>query len=833
MLHPTLHALVERNLLLCVGPLVAEAAGLAGPHTLALRAIEALDDTHPSRGLWYPLLAAGEVAHALSRAEELLTGPRFVGLMRAALEQRDVRLPLVVRAIARLSPQLRYLCTTNLDSLLERALEFKWTAFDRERPDLKGRPRSIMKMCGSVEQVSSWVLTERRLADRPAELPQVGCMLRSHVLVLIGYRADDELLRRLVLPLRGRMSPAWPAEAPGSLALVPADSVTPGTRALFDDHGIELVPISGDYDVSAAEWLHGLAAAYQDATQHRLRADLDDLDEFAARYGIPEPPYPGLRPYEGGRSRFLFCGRERDVERALDQVRARPSSRWLIVHGEHGIGKSSFVAAGLLPRILRDSVTRDSGGWTAMVGGSGLRPLRSLVDGLFLLYRSRPGLRGWSETTLFDHLQATPHALSDLIENLSPRGFVLVIDSLDFGLEDTERTELEAFSAALAYALAHARVPFLLITTHRSERLVELQRLPQLHERTLGLDPPVYYGLGPLGIEQLCQVILRPAARAGISVPERLVTRLITDYDRLMGGVKPPSPGFGLAMFNAALAETFRRSTLRELSIEAYEAAGGIEGAINSAAEASLERAVGDWSETSVRLLIPRLVGTDTKGRELRNVLSPAEAVHIMMPAFAGYTPRVQQDFAERMLARLTEQNGVGQLVALSSSGVHLLHDALLSQWARLRWWRVPDEGRTMRTGLSRLPADPPRPEAVTIAAASQSQPTRPPEPVRPLKLVPNADPKSVTPSGSQYWAFTPRSPWERTLALGLLILAASLALFALYAFFTAPQSPVIQTSALAPGPEHSSEADPARHLDEGWQLDARGLGHGGFRSAG
>jgi hypothetical protein len=381
-----------------------------------------------------------------------------------------------------------------------------------------------------------------------------------------------------------------------------------------------------------------------------------------------------------------------------------------------------------------------------------------------------------------------------------------VIDSLDFGLEDTERTELEAFSAALAYALAHARVPFLLITTHRSERLVELQRLPQLHERTLGLDPPVYYGLGPLGIEQLCQVILRPAARAGVSVPERLITRLITDYERLMGGVKPPSPGFGLAMFNAALAETFRRSTLRDLSIEAYEAAGGIEGAINSAAEASLERAVGDWSETSVRLLIPRLVGTDTKGRELRNVLSPAEAVHLMMPAFAGYTPRVQQDFAERMLARLTEQEGVGQLVALSSSGVHLLHDALLSQWARLRWWRVPDEGRTMRTGLSRLPADPPRPQAVPMAPAPQSRPTPPADPVRPLKIVPYADSRRVTPPGSRDQALTPRSPWERILALSLLILAVSLGLFAVYAFLTDSKLAGIQTSTLAPSHEHISE---------------------------
>jgi len=109
-----------------------------------------------------------------------------------------------------------------------------------------------------------------------------------------------------------------------------------------------------------------------------------------------------------------------------------------------------------------------------------------------------------------------------------------------------------------------------------------------------------------------------------------------------------------------------------------------------------------------------------------------------------------------------------------------------------------------MRTGLSRLPADPPRPEAseaVLIAAAPQSRPTPPAEPVRPLKIVPYADSKRVIPPGSRYQAFIPRTPEERVLALGLLILAASLGLFAVYTFFTASQSPGIQTSALAPAP--------------------------------
>ena len=68
-------------------------------------------------------------------------------------------------------------------------------------------------------------------------------------------------------------------------------------------------------------------------------------------------------------------------------------------------------------------------------------------------------------------------------------------------------------------------------------------------------------------------------------------------------------------MFTAALAESFRRGVLQELSIKAYEAAGGLEGAIDSAAESAFACAMGDWTEASVRLLILALVATDRDGR--------------------------------------------------------------------------------------------------------------------------------------------------------------------------------------------------------------------------
>lgn len=73
------------------------------------------------------------------------------------------------------------------------------------------------------------------------------------------------------------------------------------------------------------------------------------LPGLAARTDRPLPahPYRSLRAY-GFEDRALFAGRDDDVlrfARALDD----PATRVLILHGESGVGKTSFLRAGVIP----------------------------------------------------------------------------------------------------------------------------------------------------------------------------------------------------------------------------------------------------------------------------------------------------------------------------------------------------------------------------------------------------------------------------------------------------------------------------------------------------
>jgi len=68
------------------------------------------------------------------------------------------------------------------------------------------------------------------------------------------------------------------------------------------------------------------------------------------------PPYRGMRPLEA-EDAGIFFGREAPTIEALDRLRGlseAASPRFLVILGASGAGKSSFLRAGLLPRLARD-----------------------------------------------------------------------------------------------------------------------------------------------------------------------------------------------------------------------------------------------------------------------------------------------------------------------------------------------------------------------------------------------------------------------------------------------------------------------------------------------
>src|SRR5262249_34710866 len=64
---------------------------------------------------------------------------------------------------------------------------------------------------------------------------------------------------------------------------------------------------------------------------------------------LPDRPYLSLAPYEREHRR-LFAARDEDVQR-FAQVLDEAATRILLLHGESGVGKTSFLRAGVIPYL--------------------------------------------------------------------------------------------------------------------------------------------------------------------------------------------------------------------------------------------------------------------------------------------------------------------------------------------------------------------------------------------------------------------------------------------------------------------------------------------------
>ena len=112
------------------------------------------------------------------------------------------------------------------------------------------------------------------------------------------------------------------------------------------------LPITGDKTVVTFS-LEGLA---------RLKIGLQRAGLHASYFNWPptndpkRPPYRGLRPLEADDA-GIFFGREAPVIKAIDQLRGLREAappRLFVILGASGAGKSSFLRAGLFPRLARD-----------------------------------------------------------------------------------------------------------------------------------------------------------------------------------------------------------------------------------------------------------------------------------------------------------------------------------------------------------------------------------------------------------------------------------------------------------------------------------------------
>lgn len=321
-------------------------------------------------------------------------------------------------------------------------------------------------------------------------------------------------------------------------------------------------------------------------------------------------PYPGLVPF-GTDDAESFFGRDADIDAV--QARLRPGTITTIA-GPSGCGKSSLLLAGIVPELRGRNRRVET--MLPSVGG---------VPALTRLVRPEAGLD------------------------------VLGIDQAEEVLA-LPAAELDAFCAQIGEFIGRGGC---VVVTLRSDFLDRMGALPVVGH-AVGRGIHLLTGLDAPGIRA---AIEGPAQLAGLRVEPGLVELLMRD-----AAGRPAV----LPHLSHALVETWVRREGLTLTVDGYETAGGIAGAIARSAESAYQ-SMSPPEQDACRSITLRLIERGAAGASIRR----------RQPA-AGL-------LADPIRKRVVETLIRARLVTMDGDAIVVAHEAVAEAWPRLDAWL--DEG--------------------------------------------------------------------------------------------------------------------------------------------
>jgi tetratricopeptide (TPR) repeat protein len=407
-------------------------------------------------------------------------------------------------------------------------------------------------------------------------------------------------------------------------------------------------------------------------------------------------PFRGLQRFDF-EHRSIYFGRTKAINEVLGMLRWQGDAGcpFVLVFGNSGAGKSSFLRAGVLPFLVEPGVIEGVGVWKRAI----FEPSDStgdLLDGLAAAFFAPEGLpdlaRAMSEAQLAAQLRDFPETvvpllqrelglLEDALQRERPvevprlARFALVIDPLEevFTRPGASAEDRERFFRALE-ALARSKLVWILASMRSDfyERCAEHPRLLELKsvQGQYHLPPPTLIEKGLM--------IRLPARLAGLQFEESADQGKL---DEVLLNAASSDPG-ALPLLQFTLDELYQRSHAWEtglLTFKTYHALGGLQGAVRTRAEetlAEVEKMLGPRLEGTFSAVFSALVGLKQEVTQRavrlysqRNRLIEDPDRKIFVEAFIA---------ARLFMADVDDEK---------QPVITLGHEALLQHWPRLADW--------------------------------------------------------------------------------------------------------------------------------------------------
>jgi serine/threonine protein kinase len=385
-----------------------------------------------------------------------------------------------------------------------------------------------------------------------------------------------------------------------------------------------------------------------------------------------QSPYAGLGAFQEADADRFF-GRTRDIAAATARLRDQPL---LAVVGASGVGKSSFVRAGIVPALKQSGES-----WTSLV----IRPGRQPLDALTHLVTPMLGTAGDDDdagsTVVADigehrmvrtRLFAEPGYLGTVLRSRARHAgqqILLFVDQFEelYTLCPDER-ERQAFTACLASVADDATAPLRVVLAMRSDFLDRVAE----DQGFLGQISAGLYVLRQPGRDGLREALVQPAELAGYRFENAAMVEDMLDHLEHTPGALP------LLQFAAARLWEQRDHNRRLLTDQAYRALGGITGALASHADTVMGQLPAGAQALAKALLLRLVTPERTRAIVTLDELSEIAA----QPAERAELVQLVDRLVHARL--LVVQTGAGEGAAPT---VEIVHESLIHTWPLLLRW--------------------------------------------------------------------------------------------------------------------------------------------------
>lgn len=418
----------------------------------------------------------------------------------------------------------------------------------------------------------------------------------------------------------------------------------------------------------------------------RLHSHLKQVIDELLGYGEKwvkwtESPYRGLEVFEIEHA-AIFHGRDEEVHEVLDRMRARETEgcAFLVIVGASGSGKSSLARAGVAATLQQRSFDERVKEWRVATFLPSLQMADLFIGMARLLGEVVPELHhgaGGLER-LAERFRSVPEAGMDLCETAMNQAtrvaggrvkVLLVVDQMEELWTDAAIGESREGFIRLLGAMA-ASGCFWILGTLRSDFFPEMQASEGLMQLRGSYGQFDLVAPRSAGLQSL---IVEPARMAGICFERDERTGATLDHRILEDALLSPE---ALPLLQFALAELYERRDEKErmLTFAAYNAMGGVEGALGERATAVFSR-LPEFARNCLDEVLPLLVSIETLGEE-RPVRRRAPLRELCA------TPARKELVDALIRARFLTTEGQGDEPTAS-----LTHEALLRRWDRIRQW--------------------------------------------------------------------------------------------------------------------------------------------------